>query len=79
MHVIQIVGEAAIKISDDFKSTHPQIPWTAIKGMRHRFVHDYTRIDLPTVWRVVETHIPELIRLIEPLVPPASPGTPQSG
>jgi uncharacterized protein with HEPN domain len=75
MYVVQIIGEAATKISDDFKSAHSQIPWQAIKGMRHRLVHDYTRIDLPTVWRVVETHIPELIRMIEPLIPPDVSGS----
>ena len=48
----------------------------AIIGMRHRLVHDYTRIDVPTVWRVVQVHLPELIRQLEPLVPPEAPGTP---
>lgn len=38
--------------------------------MRHRLVHDYTNIDVPTVWRVIEVYLPELIRQLEPLVPP---------
>lgn len=70
MHVIQIVGEAATKISESFKNLHPEIPWKAISGMRHRLVHDYTRIDVPTVWRVVQSHLPPLIAQLEPLVPP---------
>lgn len=76
MHLIQIIGEAASKVSDALKSAHPEIPWPAIIGMRHRLVHDYTRIDVPTVWRVVQVHLPELIRQLEPLVPPEAPGTP---
>jgi len=70
MHVIQIIGEAASKVSDAFKAAHPEIPWPAIVGMRHRLVHDYTRIDVPTVWRVVQEHLPALIAQLEPLVPP---------
>lgn len=75
MHVIQVVGEVATKVSDAFKTAHPEIPWKAIAGMRHRLVHDYTRIDVPTVWRVVQTHLPPLIAQLEPLVPPESPPT----
>lgn len=70
MHVIQIVGEAGSKVSDAFQQSHAHIPWRAIIGMRHRLVHDYTRIDVPTVWRVIQVHLPQLIRQVEPLVPP---------
>lgn len=73
MHVIQVIGEAATKVSDAFKAAHPEIPWKAISGMRHRLVHDYTRIDVPTVWRVVQNHLPPLIAQLEPLIPPENP------
>jgi uncharacterized protein with HEPN domain len=73
MHVIQVVGGAATKVSDAFKTAHPEIPWKATSGMRHRLVHDYTRIDGPTVWRVVQTDLPPLIAQLEPLVPPENP------
>ena len=76
MYTIQIIGEAATKISDPFKIAHPQIPWPAIIGMRHRLVHDYTRIDVPTVWRVVQVHLPELIAQLDPLIPPQPPTNP---
>lgn len=70
MHQIQIIGEAARKISQQYKSAHPQIPWQAIIGMRNRLVHEYFDIIPERVWDVVQNSIPELIRLIEPLVPP---------
>lgn len=73
LHAIQIVGEAAFKISPEFKASHPEMPWASITGMRHRLVHDYTRVDLPTVWRVVEVYLPEMLKLIAPLVPPEIP------
>lgn len=70
MHAIQIIGEASRCISDEFKQQHPEIPWRRIIGMRHHLVHEYFDIDIEQVWRVVETDIPALLPLIEPLVPP---------
>ncbi len=70
MRQIQIIGEAARKISPDFRKEHPAIPWQGIIGMRNRLVHEYFHIIPERVWEVVETDIPELIKLIEPLVPP---------
>jgi uncharacterized protein with HEPN domain len=46
LHAIQIVGEAAGKISAEFRDQHPQIPWALISGMRHRLVHAYFDINL---------------------------------
>ncbi len=70
MRQIQIIGEAARKISDDSKKAHPEIPWKEIVAMRHRLVHEYFDIIPEKVWSVIETDIPRLIRQIEPLVPP---------
>ena len=70
MRLIQIIGEAARKISPAYKESHPQIPWTQIIGMRNRLVHEYFRVETEIVWEVVERDIPALIPLLEPLVPP---------
>ncbi len=70
MHAIQIIGEAARHISTEYKEQHPEVPWRRIIGMRHHLVHEYFDIDVEEVWRVVETDIPALLPLIEPLVPP---------
>jgi uncharacterized protein with HEPN domain len=73
MHQIQIIGEAARKISLQYKDSHSEIPWQMIIGMRNRLVHEYFDIIPERVWDVVENSIPELIRFIEPLVPPDEP------
>jgi uncharacterized protein with HEPN domain len=70
MRQIQIIGEAARKVSLQYKSDHPEVPWKAITGMRNRLVHEYFRILPDRVWEVVEKHIPVLAQLLEPLVPP---------
>jgi uncharacterized protein with HEPN domain len=79
VHAVQIIGEAAGKISADFKTQHLEIPWLAITTMRHRLVHEYTKVDLDIVWKVVQIHIPELLRLLAPLIPPESPTTSPDG
>jgi len=70
LHVLQIVGEAAGKVSLDFRTNHPEIAWERIINLRHRLVHDYPRIELPKIWTIVRNHIPPLIAALEPLVPP---------
>ena len=51
---LQILGEAAAKISDDFKERHSDMPWHKIIGMRNILVHDYFDIDIDVVWQIVE-------------------------
>jgi uncharacterized protein with HEPN domain len=67
---LQIVGEAARKISEEFRRDHSEIPWGDILGMRNRLVHEYSRINLEKIWGTALDDIPALIREIEPLVPP---------
>jgi uncharacterized protein with HEPN domain len=64
---LEIVGEAASKISDAYQTAHPEIPWRPMIGMRHRLVHDYTRIDVPTVWETVQRDLDPLIAQLRPL------------
>jgi uncharacterized protein with HEPN domain len=73
MRQIQIIGEAARNISDEFKSAHPDIPWKEIVGMRHRLVHDYFRIIPERVWQVLDRDIAPLVAQLKPLVPPEPP------
>ncbi|HSN88285.1 MAG TPA: HepT-like ribonuclease domain-containing protein [Thermoanaerobaculia bacterium] len=73
MRNLQIIGEAARKVSDESRATHSGIPWTEIIGMRNRLVHEYFRIDVEKIWETARDDIPALVRLIEPLVPPEDP------
>lgn len=71
--VIQIIGEAAAKVSQTFRDGHPEIPWRPIIAQRHVIVHDYGKIDNDKIWRVATTYLPQLIELLAPLIPPAPP------
>jgi uncharacterized protein with HEPN domain len=70
MHLLQIIGEAARKVSGEFKIAHPEVPWADIVGLRHRLVHEYFRIIPEKVWEAVERDVPGLVSILEPLVPP---------
>ena len=67
---LQVIGEAARKVSDDFRSAHPTIDWHRIAGMRNRLVHEYFRVSVSIVWRTVQEEIPALIEQLEALIPP---------
>lgn len=68
---IEIIGEAARNVSRPYQDAHPQIPWRPIVAQRHVLAHEYGEIKHDRIWRVVTVHIPELIGLLEPLVPEA--------
>jgi uncharacterized protein with HEPN domain len=57
---LEIIGEAAKKVPDDFRAAHPAVEWRAMAGMRDRLIHDYFGVDFELVWDVVLTRIPEL-------------------
>ncbi len=62
---IEIVGEAASRLSPALREANPQIPWPDIVGMRNRIVHAYFDIDIEVVWRTAREDFPELLVEIE--------------
>lgn len=65
---IQVVGEAAWKLSDGMKKEHTAIPWPLIAGMRHRLVHDYGRTDENVVYQVATIHLPKLVEHVRAIL-----------
>jgi len=57
---LEIIGEAAGKLSKNFKSEHPEIPWADIVGMRNRLIHEYFGVDVKLVWQTSQKNVPEL-------------------
>jgi uncharacterized protein with HEPN domain len=67
---LTIVGEAAKRVSPEFKAEHSEIPWRKIAGFRDVVVHDYFHVDVKEVWRIVKEELPALVRILGPLLPP---------
>ena len=64
---LEIIGEAAGRVSAESREKYPDIPWAAIRGMRNQMIHRYDDIDMGIVWETVRRDIPRLIQMIEPL------------
>ncbi len=60
VRTLEIIGEAAGKISDEVRQSHPEIPWLRLIRTRNHLIHQYFRIDLDKVWDIVGT--PRLVR-----------------
>jgi len=65
---LEIIGEAASKLTIEFKSTQSHIPWIDIVGMRNRLTHGYFDIDLDLVWTTVMEDLPPLREELEKMV-----------
>lgn len=60
VHHIQIIGEAARRLSEEIRSEHDEVPWPAIIAMRNILVHDYFSVDIDEVWSTIERDLPPL-------------------
>jgi uncharacterized protein with HEPN domain len=60
-----VIGEMVAKLSEDFKSQHPEIEWGKMKGLRNIAAHNYFGIDAEEVWQIINHNIPALKCFIE--------------
>lgn len=66
--LIEIMGEAASRMTPGALALFPSVPWRDIVGMRHRMVHDYAHVNLVKVWEVLDQDLEPLIAVIEAVV-----------
>jgi uncharacterized protein with HEPN domain len=65
---LEILGEAASRVTPGFQRLHPSIPWSAIIGMRNRLTHGYFDIDLDIVWTTVTRDLPPLHKALNAIL-----------
>ncbi len=65
---IEIIGEAAAKITQKRQAELPQVPWSQIIGMRNRLIHAYFQVDLDIVWDTVTQALPDLISKLDEVI-----------
>lgn len=65
---LEIIGEAAKKVPDEFRRSHPAVDWKAMAGMRDKLIHWYFGVDWEIVWDVVTNEIPKLRKQVKKLV-----------
>ena len=70
VRALEIVGEAASKVSQETRNHHSRIRWTEIIGMRNKIIHDDLSVDNRIVWDVLVNDLPALIQELEAILPP---------
>ncbi len=68
VRAVEIVGEAANNITDEFKAKYSDIPWAKIVGMRHRLVHAYFEVDMDVLWSAIHEEMPPLVAALRDIL-----------
>ena len=61
---LEVIGEAATRVSQSFKDKHSSIPWQDIIGMRHKLIHHYDDVEMGIVWGTCQNSLKELLEII---------------
>jgi len=73
---VEVIGEAAKRVSAEARGRLASLDWKSICGMRDVLIHDYIGEDLEVVWNVASARIPELQAVLEQFLAGESPGSP---
>ena len=65
VRLVEIIGEAASRVSDDCRMQCPQIPWREVVAMRNRLAHGYAAVDLEILWDTIREDLPPLVGQLE--------------
>lgn len=74
VRAIEILGEAASKVSTETRNASVDIPWTSIVSMRNRLIHAYFDVDHEVVWKTATEELPELLPRLRSLLEKAGNG-----
>jgi uncharacterized protein with HEPN domain len=66
--LLEVIGEAASRVSKPGREQRPEIPWPDIVGLRNRLIHGDDEVDLDVLWDIVQLDLPALIRNLERMV-----------
>lgn len=66
---LEILGEAARRVSSEFQQAHPEIDWRNTIGLRNVIAHRYEQVQQDQIWAIVTVELPRLLAQLEPLVP----------
>jgi len=68
VRLLEIVGEAATRVSEPTRQRRATIPWAQVIGMRNRLIHGYDVIDMDVLWQTITEDLPPLIKELETTV-----------
>lgn len=59
------MSENSIKLTENFKKKHKEVPWSAIKGRLNRMVHDYGKVDVKVIYDTVKIDLPKIVAIMK--------------
>ena len=65
VRLLEVLGEAAGRVSEETREEHPEMPWSQIVGLRNRLIHGYDSVDLEVLWRILRDDLPPLIEALQ--------------
>ena len=68
VRLMEVIGEAAGRVPENFRSRHPQVPWRDITDLRNRLIHGYDSVDFDRLWTIIQDDLPHLIEQLEIIV-----------
>jgi len=72
VRLMEMIGEAANRVSPEYQSSYPSIPWSQIIGLRNRLIHGYDAVDMDILWEILSRDLPGLVLELEKIVLRAS-------
>jgi uncharacterized protein with HEPN domain len=68
VRLLEMIGEAANRVSPEYRAAHPVIPWSQIIGLRNRLIHGYDAVDMDILWEILSRDLPILVAELESIV-----------
>ena len=68
VRLMEVVGEAAGRVPEDFRSRYPQVPWRDVADLRNRLIHGYDTINFDILWTILQDDLPPLIEELEVII-----------
>jgi uncharacterized protein with HEPN domain len=68
VRLMEVVGEAAAQIPEEFRGRYPEVPWRDVADLRNRLIHGYDAVDFDILWAIIQRDLPPLIRHLETII-----------
>ena len=68
VRLMEVVGEAATGVPEEFRARHHQVPWRDVADLRNRLIHGYDTVDFDRLWAIIQDDLPPLIKQLEAIV-----------
>jgi uncharacterized protein with HEPN domain len=72
VRLMEVVGEAAARVPEEFRRQHPELPWQDIADLRNRLIHGYDMVNLDVLWAIIQEDLPPLVAQLQVILDDAS-------